>query len=142
MRFSEPWGAFRRPDGTLVWRPVLRVPLPGDRGWERYRFLVDSGADLSVASRRTCDAMGKCWEEGVERVLTGLAQKEECRVVSRVHQVRLPLPQLGMSIELPMAFAEGHAPLLLGRDGFFEYFRVTFDRPALITQFEFVGQLQ
>ncbi|MFQ5854279.1 MAG: hypothetical protein ACE5LU_01350 [Anaerolineae bacterium] len=49
--------------------------------------------------------------------------------------------ELGIQITIPMCFADGHAPLLLGREGFFEYFRVTFDGQALLTTFEFVGEL-
>ncbi|MFQ6093982.1 MAG: hypothetical protein ACE5OR_15135 [bacterium] len=53
----------------------------------------------------------------------------------------LVVAELSIQITIPMCFAEGHAPLLLGREGFFEYFRVTFNRQALLTTFEFVGEL-
>jgi hypothetical protein len=55
--------------------------------------------------------------------------------------VELIVAELGIQITIPMCFAEGEAPLVLGREGFFEYFRVTFDRQALLTTFEFMGEL-
>ena len=61
---------------------------------------------------------------------------------SRVHTVDLVVAELGIQIAVPMCFAEGESPLVLGREGFFEYFRVTFDRQALLTTLEFVGELQ
>jgi len=108
---------------------------------EPHHFLVDSGADLSLVSRDLCDSLGKRWEDGRRRTLHGISRKRVCQVESRVHDVHLVVAELGIQITIPVCFAEGHAPLLLGRDGFFEYFRVTFDRQALLTTFEFVGEL-
>jgi hypothetical protein len=39
-------------------------------------------------------------------------------------------------IRIPMCFAEGNAPLLLGREGFFDAFRVEFDKRQALTVFE------
>jgi len=39
-------------------------------------------------------------------------------------------------LTVPFCFAEGDAPLLLGREGFFDAFRVTFDKQRLVTLFE------
>lgn len=41
-------------------------------------------------------------------------------------------------LTIPLCFAEGDAPFLLGRDGFFDAFRVQFDQPRLQTVFELV----
>lgn len=129
------------PDGGVIWRPTLRVLLWKAGSLEPHHFLVDSGADLSLASRDLCDSLGKKWEDGERRILHGISRKKVCRVESRIHPVDLVVAELGIQITILMCFAEGHAPLLLGREGFFEYFRVTFDRQALLTTFEFVGEL-
>jgi len=141
MRFASPWKAFTRPDGSVIWRPTLRILLWEACRLEPHHFLVDSGADLSLVSRDLCDSLGKRWEDGRRRTLHGISRKRVCQVESRVHDVHLVVAELGIQITIPVCFAEGHAPLLLGRDGFFEYFRVTFDRQALLTTFEFVGEL-
>ncbi|MBC8264647.1 MAG: hypothetical protein H8E47_11045 [Anaerolineales bacterium] len=139
--FTRPWEEFVKPDGTTIWRPTLFVLLwEADRLKPR-RFLLDSGADLSLASRSICNHLDLTWEAGEKRTLHGISHKEECQVESRVHAVDLVVAELGIQITIPMCFAEGEAPLVLGREGFFEYFRVTFDRQALLTTFEFVGQL-
>ena len=141
MRFASPWKAFTMPDGSVIWRPTLCVLLWEAGSLEPRHFLVDSGADLSLASRHLCDSLGKKWEDGGRRILHGISRKRVCQVESRVHDVDLVVAELGIQITIPVCFAEGHAPLLLGREGFFEYFRVTFDRQALLTTFEFVGEL-
>lgn len=142
MRFTKPWKLFTKHDGSTIWRPTLRVVLR-QYGAPVYRhFLIDSGADLSLASRRVCDALGLEWEAGVKRTLRGISQKEVCQVESRIHHVDLFVAELGLQITIPICFAEGDAPLVLGREGFFEYFRITFDRQALLTTFEFTGEVQ
>ena len=85
---------------------------------------------------------GLSWEAGEARVLRGINRRDECGVEARVHGVALFVPRLDVTIRIPMALAAGEAPLLLGREGFFEYFRLTFDRPALVTHFEFVGPIE
>jgi len=142
MRFTSPWKAFTRPDGSFIWRPTLRVLLSEADRLEPHHFLVDSGADLSLASRDLCDSLGKNWENGKKRILHGISRKEVCQMESRVHDVEIVVVELSIQITIPICFAEGHAPLLLGREGFFEYFHVTFDRQALLTTFKFVGKLQ
>ena len=119
----------------------MRVLLREAGSLEPHHFLVDSGADLSLASRDLCDSLRKKWEDGERRILHGISRKKVCQVESRVHDVDLVVAELGIQITIPMCFAEGHAPLLLGREVFFEYFRVIFDRQALLTTFEFVGEL-
>jgi hypothetical protein len=44
----------------------------------------------------------------------------------------------GCQLTFPFCFAEGDAPLLIGREGFFDAFRVAFDKPQLVTVFELV----
>jgi hypothetical protein len=141
MRFTRPWKASTRPDGSVIWRPTLRVFLWEAGGLEPHHFLVDSGADLPLASRDLCDSLGKKWEDGRRGILHGISRRKVCQVEGRVHDVDLVIAELSIQITIPMCFAEGHAPLLMGREGFFEYFRVTFDGQALLTTFEFVGEL-
>ena len=39
-------------------------------------------------------------------------------------------------LTIPFCFAEGNAPLLLGREGFFDAFQITFDKQQSLTIFE------
>lgn len=41
-------------------------------------------------------------------------------------------------LTIPFCFAEGQAPSLLGREGFFDAFRIQFDKKRLQTTFELV----
>lgn len=45
--------------------PTVEVVLIGTDGhFQRETFLVDSGADISLAPRRLCDKLGLDWEDG------------------------------------------------------------------------------
>jgi hypothetical protein len=104
-------------------------------------FLVDSGADVSLAPRDLGEDLGLCWEEGARRVLKGISKRRECQVETRLHTVNLVIFELGIQIATPVCFAVGRAPFVLGREGFFEHFRITLDRRALVTTFEFGGEI-
>jgi hypothetical protein len=53
-----------------------------------------------------------------------------------VHVVVIHVLEAGCQLAIPFCFAEGPAPLLLGRDGFFDAFRVTLDKQQFMTVFE------
>jgi hypothetical protein len=40
---------------------------------------------------------------------------------------------------IPICFADSDASQLLGREGFFDYFRIEFDKPQLLTRFELIA---
>jgi hypothetical protein len=53
--------------------------------------------------------------------------------------VDLFVPEVERWFTIPMCFARGKVPFLLGQEGFFDHFIVTFDRSARKTTFEFTG---
>ncbi len=135
MRFESTWEAVRTRSG-VIYRPTLagyieRVELNRER-----RFLVDSGADLSMAPQRAWLSEGVAWKDGEPRTFYGISEKEECAVEGRVHWTRLVIPQASFWIELPICFVEGDAPFVIGREVFFDLFRVTFDKEKRKTVFE------
>jgi len=78
MKFSRDWTEFVRPSGESIWRPTLDLAVSGLYGWELHRFLVDSGADLSMAPYRLFRTLGKSWESGESRLLRGIARRKVC----------------------------------------------------------------
>jgi hypothetical protein len=99
---------------------------------------VDSGADISMASRRLCDSLGLDWEAGQPVNLNGISPKPECAVAARVFEVELLVPDVGVAVIVPICFADADVSQILGREGFFDCFRVTFDKQRLTTRFELI----
>jgi hypothetical protein len=116
---------------------VLDVYLRAASGtFVREVFVVDSGADVSMGPRRLCELVGLRWEDGELTQVSGIAQREECVVPATIHMLDIYIRDAGCQLTIPFCFAEGDAPLLIGREGFFDAFRVAFDKPQLVTAFE------
>ncbi len=136
MTFIKPWIAFPQDLDTKV--PVLDVYFRTADGQEMGRlFVVDSGADVSMATRALCDLLGLRWEAGTEVELRGIVPREECRLAARLHPVELYVRDADRRLTIPMCFADSdEAPLLLGREGFFDAFTLSFDKKNLLTRFD------
>jgi hypothetical protein len=135
MTFTKPWIAFPQDPDTKV--PVLDVYFRTANGQEMGRlFVVDSGADVSMATRTLCEMLGLRWEAGTEVELRGIVPREECRVVARLHPVEIYVRDADRWLTIPICFADSDdAPLLLGREGFFDAFSICFDKRNYLTQF-------
>lgn len=138
MKFIRDWTEYVRPSGESLWRPTLDLAVRGAAGWELYRFLVDSGADLSMASYSLFRILGKSWDEGERRMLRGISRRKVCVIEGRVHEVDILVPEVGVQFSLPVCFARAEVPFLVGREGFFDHFLITFDKLARRTTFELV----
>jgi hypothetical protein len=136
MIFSKPWVAFPQDPETKV--PILDLWLRTAQGHDtRELFIVDSGADVSMATRYLCDALGLSWEAGTLVEIRGIVPREECKVVATQHRVEIYVRDADLRLTIPMCFADSDdAPLLLGREGFFDAFRITFDKGQSRTRFE------
>lgn len=119
--------------------PLVDLFLPKPDGeFERCSFLVDSGADVSMAATRLADTLGMDWRTGTPTQLHGISPKEECIVPGWVLSVEVCVLEAECRFEIPICFAEGDVQFLLGRSVFFEIFRIEFDQPALLSHFELI----
>jgi hypothetical protein len=137
MRFTYPWSFLRPPEEGGILVPVLDVFLAtGTTALVRERFLVDSGADMSMGPKWLCDSLGLTWQAGTPIEIRGISPRAECAVLATVHQVDLYIVEADLRVQIPFCFAEGDVPLLLGREGLFDAFRVSFDKRDGVTVFE------
>ena len=117
--------------------PTLDVELTGPRGemaaWE---FLVDSGAEFSMAPRELCEYLGIAWEDGTLMVVSGIAGRDECDVIGRIHEIEISISGINRRLTIPIFFAAGESVSLLGRRAFFDAFRIEFDQPYRTTTLE------
>lgn len=124
-----PWQVFGSADGVEVARPVVDVFFPALGRAET--MLLDSGADISLAPKKLADEMGLDWEAGKSRRYRGISPKPECAVAARVLEIEVELASFRGRFVVPFAFADaGDVPLLAGRRGFFERFRLCLDGSA------------
>ncbi len=105
----------------IVYRPIAKVGLKDANG-ELFELsmLVDSGADITILSRRIGDIMGLYVEEGEEKVFRGIVGE----MIAYVHKI--PLFINGKEVETRVAFALSEVPNLLGRLDIFKNFEISF----------------
>lgn len=101
------------------------IPLVFLFGGKRFRSqaLIDSGATVSVFGEETAETLGIEIEKGEKMVLGGVGG----RIVGYVHRLRLRI--VGKEFVCPIVFSREYLVSfnLLGREGFFEQFQITFD---------------
>ena len=125
-RFVYDWREFRRLDGSLALRPEIPVLVQSRNGLLPRYFLLDSGADLSMAPHELCRQIGLRWQDGIPITLRGISQRRTCWVQGRIHRVNILISDANLILHIPMVFARGNAPFILGREGFFDLFDVSF----------------
>lgn len=142
ISFVKPWTSLLDPDEPLTpLVPTLRIALAASDGRLLLQtFVVDSGTDISMAPRQLCRELGLDWEAGEPINLKGISPKPECVVPARVLEVELLVPDIGVAFMIPICFADGDASQLLGREGFFDAFRIAFDKQQLTTEFELIEE--
>ncbi len=107
----------------FVYRPIAKVGLKDANGdMFELSMLVDSGADISILSKRIGDIMGVDVEEGEAKVFRGIVGE----MIAYVHKI--PLFINGKEVEIRVAFALSEIPNLLGRLDIFKNFEISFRR--------------
>ena len=132
--FTREWTRQRTRTGT-TYRPVIDLLFKEQQGNNLYSFIVDSGADISLAPRQLAERIGLSWARGSRISLTGISPRPECSVVGRIQDAAAFLPDLALNLTLPICFADGDAPYLIGRQGFFDQFNITLDKKKRRTIF-------
>lgn len=138
MKLTKNWSPVTTPSGETIYRPTIGVFVREVDGFSIYDFMVDSGADLSMAPYSLFCKLDKKWKDGEKRILRGISPKEECIVEGRVHAVDIFIWEISVQINIPICFVKENVPFILGRESFFDYFIITFDKPAKKTAFNFV----
>jgi len=138
IRFVREWREFTHPDGTIIYRPILPILVRSQHALLERDFLVDSGADLSMAPHELGRQLGLRWGDGVPITLRGISQRKTCLVQGRIHEVDIVVPAASVMLHLPMVFARGNVPFVLGREGLFDAFDITFEKINRQTVFQLV----
>ncbi len=117
--------SWRGPSNGLTWEPRLDVSL-AYKGFEsnRIRALVDSGSVATIFDASVGERLGIPIRSGASERLQGFSKTDDTLIY--FHDVQLLVA--GASVRTKVGFCFGlPVTALLGRHGFFEHFRVTFD---------------
>ncbi len=105
----------------FVYRPIAKVGLKDANGdMFELSMLVDSGADISIFSKRIGDIMGLDVEQGEAKVFRGIVGE----LIAYVHEIPLFINET--EVETRVAFALSEVPNLLGRLDIFKNFEISF----------------
>ncbi len=107
----------------FVHRPIAKIGLRDlDNKPFEISVVVDSGADISLFSKRIGDIIGINVEDGQERRFRGIAGE----LIAYVHKI--PMKIGDKEIDVTVAFALADVPNLLGRLDIFDTFDLNFLR--------------
>ena len=99
----------------IVYRPIVKVGLKDANGDPfELGVLVDSGADISIFSRRIGDIMGINVEMGEEKIFRGIVGE----LIAYVHKIPISITDRNKSSFCPIH--------LLGRLDIFKNFEISF----------------
>ena len=117
FKYTELGGTFKR--------PYVEVMVSHDDREEPYLVLVDSGADTNLFSASLAEDLGLILEDGRPVSVQGATGE-----TATVYEHAITVSVAGQSFETTAAFTDlPHLALagLVGQQGFFEHFLVTFD---------------
>lgn len=103
--------------------PVIDLLVYYGSTFARTSALIDSGASISVFRSEVAEQLGLVIEKGKSTDLRGIAG----RIEGYIHPLRFAIA--GKTFTCPVVFSHEHLVSfnLLGREGFFGQFQITFD---------------
>ncbi|OGE64761.1 hypothetical protein A3I48_00015 [Candidatus Daviesbacteria bacterium RIFCSPLOWO2_02_FULL_36_7] len=116
----------RNPKLKWISRPYIPIRLIGSNGiWEGYG-LIDSGADRSLFNTQIAEKIGLNLNEVATEDFSGI---EGGGIEAKLHKLRLQVIGMDNDIEIVAGFVESSGvAVILGQDGFFDAFRIKFER--------------
>ena len=128
MTISIKYPLINRPDGVRKKLPYIPIDLKGENGssWFHTFALLDSGADISVIPKDFAELLGVKISDKIV-VANGLGG--QVRVTNSSMEVNIKGDHRDYIFNIPVQIIldKTTAPPLLGREGFFNYFRIEFD---------------
>jgi len=128
MTISLKYPLIKRGDGVEKKLPYIPIDIKGENAntWFHTYALLDSGADLSIIPKDFAELIGaKIGKEVVKaNGLGGQVNVANSKVEVRINGDHRDYT---FSIPIQVILDKSITPNILGRDGFFSYFRIEFD---------------
>lgn len=109
---------------NLVYLPLLNITLKSNGSEFTALCLIDSGAEFCVLDAEIGQAMGLIIEEGTPVSLSGV---QDPRFTAYLHDIEYKLAGKRYSATVAFSYNTRMGHGILGRKGFFDYFKVSID---------------
>jgi len=130
------------PRRKQIRRPIIPISLakPAQAGFISKSIMIDalldSGADKCLFHVELAKELGLNLEEGEREFFGGI---EGGRIVTYIHKVQICVPDINGLAEVWAGFADAPGVFaILGQDGFFDAFRIKFERDRNIIEITLV----
>jgi hypothetical protein len=113
------------PPHTYISLPLLQVTLFHGSNHHDVLCLLDSGADECMFHTSIANLLGIDVKSGRPKTHFGIAGQS---IDSYMHTIQLQVQGFNERIELEAAFTDANQASLIGQRGFFDNYRVTFEK--------------
>jgi hypothetical protein len=136
MKFKYIKIPTRDPSRKWIRRPIIPITLSARIGVITQSVnidaLLDSGADKCLFNAEIGEALGLDVKSGATEYFGGV---EGGRMETFIHQVKIQIRGMDLLVEMPVGFTYSRGvSAILGQDGFFDGFRITFERDRDIVE--------
>ena len=111
--------------GRYTKRPIVEVALSHGGPERKFLALVDSGADQITMPAAIAHALGIDRAACLPRSLMGITME---RVPGFVAHLDIRVQNFPESVNVPVIFIDTDVPVLLGQEGFFDRYRIKFEK--------------
>ena len=126
MKFDYLEIPSRDPVKPSARRPYIPIRILYGKKFQDLMCLVDSGADLCLFPAKVGEILGIDVTSGRREPIGGIA---ETPIVAYIHSVRLIIRGLsGVDVDVGFTESRGVRSGILGQVGFFDKYRITFER--------------
>lgn len=125
-------------DPKVKWlaRPYIQIKLTGPKGNRVGYALIDSGADRCLFNIEIAEKIGLDLTKAPEELFGGI---EGGSLKAKLHKVKVQIVGMNEEIEIIAGFIDSDGvAAILGQDGFFDAFRIKFERDRGIVEINFV----
>jgi hypothetical protein len=111
--------------GHYTKRPIVEVEISHAGAGRKFLALIDSGADQITMPAAIADVLGIDRSTCPPRTMMGITME---RTEGFVAQVTIRLSHHSEHITVPAVFIDTDVPVLLGQEGFFDRYRIKFEK--------------
>ena len=121
-------------DGRFTKRPIVEVEFHAETSGGISRALIDSGADQIIMPAAIAEVFGIDRASCPERSVIGVSMEN---IEGFVGHLSLRIEHQREPFMAPIVFIDADVPVLLGRERFFDHYRIKFDQDH--NTFELIG---
>lgn len=126
MKFRYSQTLSTRLDGRFKFRPIIKIELIGDKEKIQAFGLIDSGADNIMLNVQYAKALGIKLDKNKKLNFRGIGRGE---VETYIALIKYKVEYFPYTISTQVVFIDSeNVDILLGQEGFFDYFRVKFEK--------------